>query len=399
LLLPVVGQITEPRKVNHREKFEVSDSIFPTVDVPEAVMGLFREKKQIPKPIDTIPYHFFPSVLPGVGYSILTGPSLVLASNVSFYTGSAKNTNLSSILFSPEYGIKGQGLLVLNSNLWSSRNRINWVGDNKYYYYTVNDYGLGANSVSDQFNSIRFRYLQLHNLVNRKLRRDFFLGLGQYLSIHRKIQPLTNNTILVEQFANEKINRSVSSALEMSLLLDRRRNSNHPISPGSYVNFIYRNHMKSIGSTSKYQSYYLDVRKYIAIKKSSKMEPTLCLWLLQQYTRGKIPYWDMPSTMWDPMDNSGRPFIQGRFRSRQMVNGETELRFNLLKNKMLGGAIWGNVVSMSDKNFSSFKHVVPAAGGSLRILLNKDALVYFVISYGISKNRDRGLFLNLGEVF
>ena len=129
------------------------------------------------------------------------------------------------------------------------------------------------------------------------------------------------------------------------------------------------------------------------------MEPTLCLWLLQQYTRGKIPYWDMPSTMWDPMDNSGRPFIQGRFRSRQMVNGETELRFNLLKNKMLGGAIWGNVVSMSDKNFSTFKHVVPAAGGSLRILLNKDALVYFVISYGISKNRDRGLFLNLGEVF
>lgn len=379
-------------------KVDSACNVVPVKDAAEALLGIFHKQENAPA-IDTTPFHLFPSFLPGIGYSILTGPSIVLASNFSFYLGKAYNTNISSILFSPEYALKGQGLLVLNSNIWTPHNRFNIVGDNKYYFYTVNDYGLGPATKADAFNAIRFRYVHLHNLITKKITSDLFVGVGQFLSIHRQIQFLTNNNLRQINFKNESLEPSVSSALEASLLLDRRRNSNHPLAPGSYVNFIYRLNSKLLGSSTHYQSLYIDIRKYINLSKKRWQEPVLCLWLLQQYSIGKVPYWDMPSTMWDPMDNSGRPFIQGRFRAPQLVCGEAELRFNFTKNHMLGGAIWSNFQAMANKDFSTIKRVIPAAGASLRILVNKDAAVYFVISYGVARNKEQGLFLNLGEVF
>lgn len=371
----------------------------PVKDAAEGLLNIFHKKEIASPPIDTTPFHLFPSFLPGIGYSILTGPSIVLASNVSFYLGKASNTNISSILFSPEYALKGQGLLVMNSNIWTPHNKFNIVGDNKYYFYTVNDYGLGPASKADAFNPIRFRFIHLHNLLTKKIGRDLCVGIGQFLSIHKHIQFITEKQLASPNFANEKLKSSVSSALEASILLDRRKNSNHPAAPGSYVNFIYRYNSKLLGSSTHYQSIYIDMRKYINLAKRRWQEPVLCLWLLQQYSIGKVPYWDMPSTMWDPMDNSGRPFIQGRYRAPQLVCGEAELRFHFTKNHMWGGAVWANVQAMANKDFTMLKRVIPAAGASLRILVNKDASVYFVVSYGVARNGEQGLFLNLGEVF
>ena len=113
---------------------------------------------------------------------------------------------------------------------------------------------------------------------------------------------------------------------------------------------------------------------------------------------GNPPFLDLPSTGWDTYSNTGRGFIQGRFRGKSLVYGEAEYRFGLSRNELLGGVVFANAESVTELKVvrgvvenGRFGKVVPAVGAGLRLNL--------AVDYGFGLDGSRGLVLNLGEVF
>ncbi len=372
------------------------------MDLGDLYNNIFRPSKTKQNDTqDTNKRKVFTSVLPGFGYSILTGFTAVITSNFSFYVNrKKKNANISSIFLSPEYGVNKQLTITCQANIFTNGNKWNFVSDWRYYHFSSYIYPLGINNTRPKKELVYFSLLKFHQLFYRQVYPDFFIGLGYKLDYHWNIRSSNNlnNPTLLEYRLYGDGRKTISSGLVASVLYDKRRNSNNPVGGGVYANIEYRANYKFIGSNNNWNSIYYDLRKYYSIPQKSKN--VLAFWHYGNITtQGKVPYFDLPSTMWDVYDNSGRPYIQGRFRSRNMLYFETEYRFNLTKNGLLGSAVFANLQLFSKWPQNSIFKPIPGTGVSLRIKANKKSNVNFIISYGIGIQHSHGFFFNVGDVF
>jgi outer membrane protein assembly factor BamA len=195
-------------------------------------------------------------------------------------------------------------------------------------------------------------------------------------------------------FSSEK---TTSSGFNVTVIFDSRDN---PInaSNGFYTNVQVRNNLKAIGSNSNWQSVVVDIRKYFLFP--GKSRNVLALWSYNAFiTYGKPPYLDLPSTGWDGYNATGRGFIQGRYRGNKMVYLESEYRFSILRNGLLGGILFGNAESFSGLQGSMLQKWQPGYGLGFRVKLNKLSNTNLSIDYGFGTQGSKGLFITVGEVF
>jgi hypothetical protein len=107
----------------------------------------------------------------------------------------------------------------------------------------------------------------------------------------------------------------------------------------------------------------------------------------------------LPNTGGDPYSNTGRGYIQGRFRGPNMVYLEGEYRFGITNNGLLGGVVFANAQSFTELASNNFETVAPACGFGIRLKWNKFSKTNVCLDYGFGLNGSGGLFVNLGEVF
>jgi hypothetical protein len=142
----------------------------------------------------------------------------------------------------------------------------------------------------------------------------------------------------------------------------------------------------------------LEYRTYIRFPRSSSN--ILAIWSYNWLTLGGVPpYLMLPSTGWDKTFNTGRGYIQGRFRSNNMLDAEAEYRIQLTRNGLFGMVVFTNFESFSNINTWQFGIPAPAGGLGLRIKLNKYSRTNIAIDYGWGREGSRGFFVNLGEAF
>jgi hypothetical protein len=161
----------------------------------------------------------------------------------------------------------------------------------------------------------------------------------------------------------------------------------------------YRPNFTFLGSDDNWQSLILDLRKYA--RWPGNTHNVLAIWSYNWFTTGagNPPYLLLPATGWDAYSNTARGYIQGRFRSRNMLYLETEYRFRILSNGLLGGVIFGNAQSFSEPGSGRYEYFAPGYGTGLRISLNKFSKTNLCIDYGWGTHGSGGFFVNLGEVF
>jgi len=82
-----------------------------------------------------------------------------------------------------------------------------------------------------------------------------------------------------------------------------------------------------------------------------------------------------------------------------MVYGETEYRYHITSNGLIGGVVFINAESFSAAPGTRLQAVQPAFGPGLRIKLNKVSKTNISIDYGFGTEGSRGLFVNVGELF
>ena len=339
------------------------------------------------------------SALPVAGYTLQTGFAGVLSSNFAFYVSQQSQTNLSTILTSVTYSQYHQVIFPIQADIWTKGNRYNIVTDWRFLHYPSLTYGLGGNTPVDSADNIDYGYLRLHQAVLRTLGKNLYGGLGfdfDYFWNIRELEPSNQKPTGFETYGWTK--NAVAAGPSVHLLYDSRRN---PINPekGNYLSLIYRPNFTFLGSDNDWASLVMDARKYIPLPSGN--HNVLAIWSYDWFTlgNGHPPYLLLPSTGWDPYSNTGRGYIQGRYRSLNMLYLESEYRFGITCNGLLGGVVFANAQTFTEPGSNQFTYVQPGYGLGLRISLNKFSRTNLCIDYGWGSHGSRGFFVNLGEVF
>jgi outer membrane protein assembly factor BamA len=339
------------------------------------------------------------SVVPAAGYSLQTGFAVVLSSDFAFKTDTPYRQKASNLLASISYTQYNQVIFPLVANIWSKKNKYNYQLDYRFLRYPSKNYGIGPNTTEQDAYTLNFNYLKLHQSVLKRISGELYTGIGLYYDRFWKITEVDPPAGVRTSFHEyDSSNRENAVGIALKLLYDSRLNQVNP-SGGTYANMVFRPNFTFLGSDNSWQSLQIDLRKYVRIFGSKKN--ILALWSYNWFTfgKGKPPYLLLPATGWDDQYNTGRGYIQGRFRANNMVYGEMEYRFQVTHNGLLGGVVFVNAQTLSVHLKDQFNFFAPGYGLGVRIKINKFSKANLTVDYGFGLNGSKGLFLNLGEVF
>ena len=369
-------------------------------DIKDVVRKIFKSSKQNQQDSSTgRKNRIYNSFFPAAGYTLQTGYAAIVSEGIAFYTDTTGSEKISSILTSITYTQFHQLLFPLTVNIWTKKNKFNIVFDYRFLKYPSTTYGLGARTTENDAYTLNYNCIKLHQTIQTKIYRNLYAGVGIYYdylwNITEVNPPPGIKTSFQKYGASQK---ETASGIALKLLYDSRKNQINPAN-GTYANIVYRPSFTFMGSDNNWQSLQIDCRKYFKLFGSTKN--ILALWSFDWLTLGKTkpPYLLLPSTGWDDFYNTGRGYVQSRFRAKDMIYAEAEYRFGISSNGLLGGVVFGNVQSFSKNLATQLSVFAPGLGAGLRIKLNKFSNTNLCIDYSFGMNGSRGLFLNLGEVF
>lgn len=394
--------LSQRKKLKQKPKtaMELIEDTTQKVDVIDIVKSKFQFK---PKSIKRSPgkkvyFSLLPvsSAVPGGGKALITSTS------AGFYLGNRRNTFLSNVTFSPYLNFKGRYSLSFRSNIYTSKNVWNILGDTRFSLYPQYTWGSKTSNNQDQKILVNYKYIRFYQTVLRKIQPNLFAGAGYNLDYHININTI-DDTVGLAKFTGYDHGtaagkNSFSSGLTFNLLYDTRVNSVNPVPGGMYANLIYRVNPHILGNGSNtWKSLYLDARKYIPFP--DRKRKIVALWsYVWTALNNNVPYLDLPGIGWDSYQRSGRGIEQNRYRGKTLWYAEGEYRKDLTINGLLGYVVFANFNAITGPGNGRYSGPHGALGGGLRLKFNKRSNTNIAIDYGFSKGHS-GIYLNLGEAF
>lgn len=337
------------------------------------------------------------SIVPLAGAGSGGSQVAVSSVNAAFYLGTPATTNISNIYFVPYTNFSNRVGFVINPNVWLDKNRWNLTGELRIANNALNTYGLGGNTSKDSLDEIDYQYIRVYVNVDRRVAGAFYMGVGYNLDYFynlKEVWPYDHPS----EFAQYGIGtgpQTTSTGIAFDLLWDSRKNSINSTG-GYYSKLIYRINPGFLANDYHWTSLYSDNRAFISL--NNRRKGVLAFWGLYWASFGNTPYLNLPGTELDLNARTGRGYVWGRYRGKQMLYGETEYRFNLSPNGFWGGTVFANVQSFQESLSNRFEYVNPAAGIGLRIKFNKRSNTNLTIDLAAGKNSFNA-YLNLGEYF
>ncbi|MBS1596738.1 MAG: BamA/TamA family outer membrane protein [Bacteroidetes bacterium] len=370
--------------------------VYPQKDLVDVFKSLKKNKRNEGDTARKIgKYHF--TVVPAFGYTLTTGWAGIVATNVGFYTSDSARTNVSSISSPIIYTQYNQLTLPILINIWTRDNKYNIVADWRYYKYPQSTYGLGGHTSLDDADLLDYSHVRIRQSFLRRFLPNFYAGAGYWLDYHWNIEDEGPDSVMTDAKQYGLSKTSMSSGPVINVLYDNRKNSINP-QGGLYANVLYHPNFTWLGSNSNWQSLTIDVRQYVKFPRNSNN--ILAFWEYAWLTpSGNPPYLDLPATAWDAYNNTGRGYIQGRFRGKNMLYAEAEYRFQITNNGLIGGVVFANAQSFSNYPKNNIDAIWPGYGLGIRIKANKNSNTNIAIDYGFGLGNSRGFFVNLGELF
>jgi hypothetical protein len=379
--IDTAGNVTKPGSVRQ-------------VDLIDFLVKIFKEKDSEEKRDERkVKFSLFPSASGKSG-----GKTIVTSFNATFRLGDTTNTSISTLYFVPYVSFSGQYGFQLQPNIWLSKNRWNFTGEYFIMNYPQATWGLGGNTPDKNETLIDYKHLRIHQNALKGIMPHIAVGLGYALDYHYNI--LVENTELGEKtkyYLPADRDYLVSSGLTLSMLWDTRRSTINP-QQGIMSSSTFSFFSPFLGSTDKYQSLFLDVRKYFPLTASKNHILALRSYYWTIVT-GNAPYLDLPANRWEPISgSSSRGMQQNRYRSNAILYFETEYRFGITANGLLGGVLFASATSASQFGTQQFLYWHPAGGAGIRVKFNKYSRTNVTLDYGFSKGY-QSVYLNIGEAF
>ncbi|MBS1667475.1 MAG: hypothetical protein JST58_08870 [Bacteroidetes bacterium] len=358
------------------------------------------------------------ALLPAGGYSSNTGLAIALGANAVFTLKGASKE--SSALSSFTYTQYKQSILPFLVSIWTKKDQFNIVLDDRYINYPSFIYGLSGKSNLNTDYTVNFSWLKLHQSVLTKLGKNMYGGIGLYYDYFWNIKeekfPQTGAgsgtgiepSSAFEYYTNQKVPADEETAFgpAFKFLYDSRDNPVNAKS-GFYGSAMFHPSFKSWGSDDYWSSLVVDARKYVSL--SENKYRVLAFWGYYWAIFGSAPFLLFPSTGWDELWNTGRGYSQGRYRGANMLYFESEYRFQITRNGLLGGVVFSNIQHFPNEMYTSYSNsnaeqsesvTAVGCGAGLRIKFNKCSRTNLAIDMGFGQNLPKPWFaINLGEVF
>jgi len=339
------------------------------------------------------------SLVPGIEYSLATKFATSLSASV-MVPGKLSTTKASTFSGEIKYTQNKQAVALLVSNIWLKNNKYNINTNWSFLKYPQQDFGIGTtNNQLSLVDDLSYSYIRMYQSIVKKIGRNFYVGPGINIDNHWQIKDSTTINKPITGFQQYGFTgASKSIGITLNALYDTRTSIVNPKTNSSFINLSYRNNLTALGSDQNWQTLLIDVRKYVPFPKNSKN--ILAFWTYNVLTlQGKGPYLDLPTTAGDTYGNTGRGYIQGRFRGDKYISAESEYRFGITENGALGGVVFANIQSVSGLYDKSLQGLKKAIGAGFRFKINKHSHTNVAIDYAVGEDGSKGIFMNLGEVF
>lgn len=396
----VFGQ--EEEAMPTETKATKKDTLADQRDLPDLFRRLTRNKNpREPKTTSSL------ALLPALGYNpsygFLFGANIVKTS----YKGDPAHTKISVAQLDVSYTTKGMLIARFRHNIFKDHNKWNLQGNWQYNRGYMVDYGLGDLARRDPAvpYPIRYNYFKLSEKVYRKVSKNLYAGMGISFDMRNDIKDkmldsplLTPHYIYSRRYGFDEEKYNVNG-LMFILQYNTRDHPNNGYK-GIYADINVRLNPTWLGSTERSGQLYTEFRKYFSLS-SDPGRLTLATWYYGSFLLwGDLPYLELPGTAYDPYLRSGRGYTMGRFKGQDYVYGETELRFTLTRDRMLGGVVFLNLQSASERGkVPLFKYMEPGFGAGLRVHFNKFSRTYVCIDYARGRYGSDGFFFALNEAF
>jgi hypothetical protein len=370
---------------------QITDSVKP-IDIVDFLVDWFNVKDSDKKRGNRkIRFTLFPT-------STSSGKTSFTSFNASFLLGNdARNTNRSTIYFFPYIGFGGQYGFDVQSYIWYPQNKWNFIGEYFIHNYPQGTWGLGGDTPGENETMIDNDHLRIHQRSMKEIWTDFSAGIGYALDHHYNISVAESGMDTLNSYLPYYQDKSVSSGMLFPILYDSRRNSANP-KQGFMAGLTFRFNTPWLGSDERWQSMFLDVRKYfpLSYRKSDVVAVRGYYWTTLS---GEAPYLDLPSVRWEPTGGqSSRGIQQNRYKSNALIDLEAECRFGITANGFIGGVVFGSVTSVSEYKTQQFMYWYPAGGVGLRMKFNKYSDTNIGFDVAVSKGFVNA-YLFIGEAF
>lgn len=352
----------------------------------------------------------------------------------AIYLGEPKNTSVSNFNISLQFTTKKQFVGSMKGTLMTSENLWEMLIDIKYSIFSEGTYGLGSDynqPLKEGWNiggiqtqgisgvqQMDFDYLKIHYTALRETYDHIYFGLGYHLDWHinivdKNLDLQATEPVITSHYAYSTLNgfstsNYISSGTSLNAVYDSR---DHTVNPyrGNYSQISYRINPEFLGSSKSYQQLYLETRYYKPLSQKTPRH-LISFWAIGQFvTAGNAPYLDLPASSYDMRNRIGRGYVAGRFRGKDWVTAETEYRFPLTKNGLIGGVLFASVTSTSrdavqigdtylDK-LNLFEAIRPAGGFGARIMLNRTGRLNLAMDMAFGQNGSKGFYFAVGEAF
>jgi Omp85 superfamily domain len=328
-------------------------------------------------------------IFPVIARSIETGFSFGGAASTTFHL--SKNdtaTRTSNVQAIALYSVKKQFITAVEGSQYTKNEKFIFNEIISYSFFPDKFWGLGKDAIAANEESYVFKQYYVNLQVLKNVGHHFFVG--GLLEVQNLLDIDYNKNGIFDKELVAGRRPYFIAGIGSSLTFDSRSNAFSP-NKGLFAQLYFNHFDKYFGSDYIYSNVVVDVRKYLSFNQK--------VLALQAYYSGnygdEIPLRSLASL---GGSNRMRGYYEGRFRDKQLVTIQSELRFPIFK-RLSGvafGALGDVAEHLSDFSPLAFKY---SYGTGLRFAVNKTEKLNIRIDYGFGAKGNSGLYFQLGEAF
>ncbi|RCH54811.1 polymerase [Mucilaginibacter hurinus] len=313
----------------------------------------------------------------------------------SFYTDTvAPGQRVSNIFGYATLTTKGQSRLSLSTNYWTSQNKYHYTALVSYINFPFNFYGIGNETNSSDKDPLGHKRTRINLTAEKRFGKNIYLGVVAG-GLDYKFNDKAPGGIYGQLPANSRPAGGSVLFAGPSFVFDNRNNNTYT-TKGTLVTSYFQL-MKGLYGINGYRGglFNIEASQFFSLTKKLVLGFNA---QAQSLVGSKEPFFLLPSL---GNDEIMRGYYNGRFRDRNLVAGQGELRYRISNRFGIVGFLgWGEVF---DKSFS-FAKLKPTIGGGGRYFFDVEKGLSMRVDYAYGEQRpgearQSGLYLSLAEAF
>jgi hypothetical protein len=335
-------------------------------------------------------------VLPALSSAPETGIEVGGAALLSFYTDTSdRTTHVSNVFGYATVTTKGQTKLSLNTSYWTPQNKYHYSATIGYYNFPFDFYGIGNNTRLANVDHVFEKKYKVNFAGEMLLGTDMYVGyvagaFKYYYKYDKNRNGILNTDPLVED------NRGGAGIFAGPSFTFDNRNNNTYTTKGMIIN-AYLNTMHGAFINNGYKGGFFNIEysQFFALNR----QLVLGLDVQEQSLTGhSSPFYLLPQMGSDEMM---RGYYGGRYRDRNYIAGQTELRYRIDARFGIVGFIGTGEVFHSGFSVPQLK---PNYGGGVRYFFDVEKGLAIRLDYGFGgkpagEPRIGGAYIALGQSF